>query len=332
MKKKIEYIDFLRVLATIAVILLHVSAHNYYNAEAKSLSWHVFNFCDGISRWAVPVFVMISGALFLDREKSLKRIFTKNITRLAAAFLFWSFVYALVNLIESKASEHFLAELLKGHYHMWFLFMIAGLYIIVPFLQKIAASSFLLKYFLVLSLMFTFIFPFAIKIISYLSPGAGDAINTCFGNTKHHFTIGYIFYFMLGYYLSKAPISKKTEIIIYILGTCGFFCAVKFSNFYDFSISVLFESIGVFVFAKNHISFAKYERLKKIISKLSKYSFGIYLMHALFIEQIEFLFGINTLSFNPLISVPIITAAVFIISLVLSAFLNSIPVLKKYIV
>ncbi len=62
------YFDYLRVFATAAVILLHVAAFNWLSTDVNGYDWKVFNFYDSIVRWGVPVFVMISGALFLGRD------------------------------------------------------------------------------------------------------------------------------------------------------------------------------------------------------------------------------------------------------------------------
>ena len=65
------YLDILRVVAAAGVIIAHVSAQNWYRsslAPVDSIMWQSFNFYDGIVRWCVPLFIMISGALFLSRE------------------------------------------------------------------------------------------------------------------------------------------------------------------------------------------------------------------------------------------------------------------------
>ena len=69
----------------------------------------------------------------------------------------------------------------------------------------------------------------------------------------------------------------------------------------------------------------------KIIRKLSEYSFGAYLIHPAFVNIVGRL-GLKALTFTPVISVPLTTAIVFLLSFGISAVLNHIPVIKKYIV
>ena len=139
------YFDYLRVFATFAVMILHISAQNWYSTDVNGFDWQIFNFFDSIVRWGVPVFVMISGSLFLNREISLSKIFSKYIRRLITAFIAWSAIYAVFmdGTIVDRASA-----LVQGHYHMWFILMIVGIYMCIPFIKVIAESDFRIKYFL----------------------------------------------------------------------------------------------------------------------------------------------------------------------------------------
>ena len=58
------YFDWLRVLATFGVMVLHVAAQNWLSVGIESFEWNAFNFYDSLERWTVPVFVMVSGRCF----------------------------------------------------------------------------------------------------------------------------------------------------------------------------------------------------------------------------------------------------------------------------
>ena len=94
-RSRVDYFDALRVLATLAVIVLHLSAQHWADIDVSSRAWFAFNLYDSAVRWAVPVFVMISGALLLSGTQRLSDILKKNVLRLVTAFLFWSAAYAL---------------------------------------------------------------------------------------------------------------------------------------------------------------------------------------------------------------------------------------------
>lgn len=338
------YFDFLRIIAIFAVVVLHVSAKNFYGAKADTLEWQAFNFYDSIVRWGVPVFVMISGALFLNGEHTIGKLYKKNVLRIIVAFVFWSMLYALNNMIHHHSGwKATLKQFLAGEGHMWFLFMIVGLYIIVPLVKPIVQSMELTKYFLLLSLIFTFAIPQAIKLVSLKYPGAGSFVNVVWNKVSFHFTLGYVGYFVLGYYLSKTELSRKVKRIIYFLSACGCFATIIGSSaisvsqqkpnailYDDLGVNVMLEALGVFVFVKDRFAGKDVSgKAVRILGLLAKYSFGAYLVHILVLNELKRIFGLDTLSFSPVFSVPVISVIVLVISFVISAVLNHIPLLKK---
>ena len=109
---RIEYLDYLRVIATMAVVLLHISIQGWGDVDVQSGPWMVYNVWNGLVRWCVPVFVMISGALFLNPKKkvSVYRLWTRNIPRILSAFLFWSVIFGVAMKSASEASKNFLND------------------------------------------------------------------------------------------------------------------------------------------------------------------------------------------------------------------------------
>lgn len=346
-EKRATYFDCLRIMATFAVMILHIASQYWYAVEVGTFEWKVFSFYDSIVRWAVPVFVMISGALFLRKDQKIERIFKKHILRIAAAFIFWSAVYALINLTTGRSGlKNALREFVEGPAHLWFLFMIVGLYILVPLLRKIVVSMELTKYFVLLALVFTFILPYLITLISLYSEKIASIAGKVLNSVCFSFTLGYVSYFVFGYFFIQINIERKKRWLIYLLGAIGFivtsFAQVIFpisdkgavNTFHEnMTLNVMFVSVALFTFAKYNLNLPNIsQKSRDIIRKLSEYSFGAYLVHAMVITQLNHLLGFNTLSFNQIISVPVIGVVVFIISFAISGILHQIPVLKKYIV
>ncbi|MEE3325182.1 MAG: acyltransferase family protein [Methanosphaera sp.] len=170
--------DILRIMASFAVMMIHISSQNWYEVDIYSYEWMIFSFYDSISRWGVPIFVMISGALFLGNCRSIKRIYKRNIFRIITAFIFWSFFYASIMFVCGCSLKEALACFFRGFYHMWFLFMIIGLYMITPFLVAIVKDKKLINYFLLLSLLFAFALPQCISIISMISSEYGTFLQS----------------------------------------------------------------------------------------------------------------------------------------------------------
>ncbi len=167
-------------------------------------------------------------------------------------------------------------------------------------------------------------------------------VNTLFKNYNMNLILGFAAYFILGFYLNKTDINKKHRIIIYSLGIVGLVLTIllnlfasknagkSLEVFYSAStLNVLFMSVAVFVWFKYNAKGS--DKLNKIIIPLSKYSFGAFLVH-IFILQILYVFGIQSTSFHPVLSVPAITIFTTISSYLVSFILNKIPVVKKYFV
>lgn len=339
-QNRIIYLDVLRILATFAVISIHVCSQNWNKVSLDSYEWNVFNVYNSFSRWAVPIFVMISGTLFLDNKRKIdiKKLYTKNILRIITAFIFWSMFYAIIeNDVFGKYRVNmrlFMRSFIVGHYHLWFLHMIIGLYILTPILRKITSDPKTTEYFLIISIFFTFIVPIffrmprlesSAKVLEYLN-----------------LDFKYITYFVLGYYLSVKELSRKKRNIIYFFSFLGFFATIfgsvvisnnrgaqygLYSNLY---INVLLEAVGLFIFVKNLKLNIDLEK-SKMFKNLVQYSFGIYVLHVLIMDALQE-FGLTTLTFNPIISIPIIIILIFSTSAIISAILNHIPIVKKYIV
>ncbi len=346
LEQRMEYFDYLRILATFAVMILHISAHNWYLTDVESWQWNTLNIYDSMVRWAVPVFVMISGALFLGGSQSMEQILKKNVKRILAALVFWSILYAVVVYFATGCGiKNAVAEVVTGHYHLWFLFMLTGLYLIVPFLRKIVESESFIKYFLALSFLFSFVLPQLFEIVSLYSESAGSVISRVMDNVDFHFARNYVFYFVWGYYLNRIRLDRKARRIIYTAGIIGFLATILLTagvsvwkgealeTFYGyFTINVMLQSMLIFVLVKQRFeAISVSEKKKKFVRTLSEYSFGAYLVHALVIEALN-LFGIHSLAFSPVLAVPVISVLVFVLSYLISALIHKIPFLKKYIV
>lgn len=348
------HLDYLRVFSSIAIIMLHVAAQNMSYTEVTGTEWNILNVFNGASRWGVSVFIMMSGALFLSKEIPVKTLYKKYIPRMAIAYVVWSAFYAIVNPIGKMIFEEgyttsfieIIGNFITGAVHLWFLPMIIGLYMCIPFIKQLTKDDSLIKYFLILSFVFYFIKTQTELISTHLLNGNVATVlqnfNTVFHNFHMDIVSGFFVNFILGYYINKKDIIKKHRIAIYILGIIGLILTISLNMlasknagesleaFYSAdTINVLLMSTAVFVFFKYNVK--GNERFNKIIVKLSKYSFGVYLVH-IFIIQVLTAIGLETTSFHPALSVPFITIITTLVSYLVSLVLNKIPVIKKYIV
>ena len=113
---RVAYADLLRSFATLAVIVLHLAGSQLGSVSVGSPDWDVFNLYDGLVRWCVPVFVMLSGMFLLDPKRSLPlpKLLFHNALRIFIALLFWGGIYALAELWE--AGKPFSWDSVQSHH------------------------------------------------------------------------------------------------------------------------------------------------------------------------------------------------------------------------
>lgn len=345
-KKRIYYFDKLRLIAISLMMLVHLAGQNMYVYNPSAWQWNVFNIYNASGRWTIQIFVMISGALLLGGHQTVSSIWKKNIARIMAAFCFWSLAYAGFYFLGGASLDKTVSDFLTGHFHLWFLPMIAGLYMLIPFLRKIVEDKKLTEYFLLLSFVFSIVIPQLVVVTGLFSEKVSSLINLTFAGFSFNFGFGYIFYFVLGYYLHNNAFDAKWNKWFYACIPVGYLLTIGLSRLLDFTsngadttfygaftINCFIMSVGIFMLGKNCFDKpCKNPKLEMFIKKLSEYSFGAYLVHALVFEQLNNRLGINTLSFNPIISVPVITAVVLLISYTFSAVCHHIPFVKKWLV
>ena len=100
--KRIEYFDWLRILGSFSVVVIHISCEIWYSSTIFSTEWKISNFYDSIARFGVPIFFMISGTIFLEKDISFYIILNKYIKSIYIKLLFWSFFYSLRKKIIHK--------------------------------------------------------------------------------------------------------------------------------------------------------------------------------------------------------------------------------------
>ncbi len=350
-KERFVYFDYLRILCAVGVVCGHVCTLNWISLPVDSSYWMIINAFNSMCHCVIPVFFMISGALFLDKNKqiSIKKLYKNNILRLLVAYVVWTLIYAAINKVDSITA--LATKLSTGHYHMWFIPAIIGCYMTVPILRKITESKTITKYFLILGVLINSGYNHLVKVVMVESQNGkiaflGETIKTFIGGTRLYLVLGYSFSFVLGYYLHTKEFNKKERIIVYVLGVVGGLITLIGSTwvsistqthsqmFFDrLSINVLLMAVAVFVFAKYNFSKIKFgAKGQKFVQGLSKATFGSYLIHAAILDFINTKLNIDGTFINPIIGVPLLTIGVFAVSIGVSWVLNKIPIVNKYLV
>ncbi|MEL4505371.1 acyltransferase family protein [Luteococcus sp. H138] len=155
---RVAYLDLLRCAAAVAVVLLHAAALCWAKVPLRGASWVGLALLDSAVRWSVPVFFMITGALFLTRSAPVtpRAMLRGSLPRLASAFIFWAMVYRLFAAFEKGREPTVLTvirEMPRGYYHLWFLPVMMGIYLLMPVLWHIFQNRVLARYLVVLWLV-----------------------------------------------------------------------------------------------------------------------------------------------------------------------------------
>lgn len=191
----LSWADRLRNVATLMVIAIHVSGPvaeslTTYNGSA----WWVANLWDAMCRPAVPLFVMLSGFLLLSKDYPLIPFLKRRFSRVLIPALFWMVIYLVYNHI-AKGDPATVAEagkkLLLGpvHYHLWFIYLIIGLYLVYPMLRAWVrqASELEFRFFFLMCI----IGAWGYKIL-YVFFGLGIGVYfELFTNNAGYFVLGY---------------------------------------------------------------------------------------------------------------------------------------------
>ncbi len=137
----LAYGDAMRVFGVLAVMLVHVCDMVMFDRNVTPHNWWVANVIDATGRWAVPVFIMLSGALLLNpsRDETARRFYRRRLTRLGWPILFWSAFFMLFSVyyIRWGTPKGAWTGLMKGapYMHLHFVFRLMGLYAITPMLR-----------------------------------------------------------------------------------------------------------------------------------------------------------------------------------------------------
>lgn len=289
MQPKINWIDNLRGIACLMVVMIHTTTWYVTNAQSVSpMNWDLANILNSASRVSVPLFFMISGFLFFGERSAQPRHFL----RIALCLLFYSGVaLAYIVLFTSINAELSLKNLLQKpvFYHLWFFFAIAVIYLVSPLIQVKNVSG---KMLLVLMVMIGIIAnPNTVtqKIGGFEWLPINLYIN---GDTFY-----YILYGMLGRAIGMMDTQKKALTVISALLCITAVVVISRGTLYELRWRGNFADTwyvycgpAVFIFAMSLLTLVKNTLNKQtvpVLGLISRHSLGIYGFHALIIHALR---------------------------------------------
>ncbi|GAB1579781.1 acyltransferase [Bordetella petrii] len=331
-QERLDRLDAARWLAALAVVLLHSAAQAVSDAGAYGSSdWLAANLYDSAVRWCVPVFVMVSGALLLDHERptDARHFYLRRATRICAPLVFWTLFYLAwrtgldwwddgrldLSFWPRKVAEG------APYYHLWYLYMIVGLYLFAPLVRALYERS----------------QPAARRlwVVGILGIAILDALyRQALGAGQGFFLtwfLPYLGYFVAGRMIYTGELRMPRPglvLMLSVLATAWGVSALSDTGrlnlyFYDyFSITVPFMSLAAFQWIMNT------PRVPPL-STLAPLTFGVYLIHPLFLDLADRA-GAKA-GPGAAWNVPLMAAAVFGLSAASSWLLRRHPVTRRLV-
>lgn len=188
--------DILRLTASFAVVLLHVSARRLSGADWELLPCAV----NGATRFAVPLFVMISGRYMLSAPCPIRRGLSKA-GRTVGVMLLWSTLYLLYALYQGwrpAGAGAVVLRLTTEPIHLWYFWAIAALYLFTPVLSAFAANA--NRRLLLYAVVLTGIFGSPVTLL--LRAGLCPLLSRIMEQSKLPYAMGFLHCYLLGRYLS----------------------------------------------------------------------------------------------------------------------------------
>lgn len=151
MRKKVMFIDLLRCVAPVAVVVIHVLGP--YREQLGGIpdgEWITAISFNSFSRWAVPIFIMITGALMLSdtRDFDARYYVKRRLGKVLLPFLVWSVFYAFLSGFTLAGFDSSVAlqtlQALPVHetyYHLGFFYFFIPLYFIIPLLNMFVRKT-----------------------------------------------------------------------------------------------------------------------------------------------------------------------------------------------
>lgn len=336
-------LEILRILACLAVVIIHTSDQviTSHSSMPQSL-WNAANIMEAIVRFAVPVFLMISGALIIGRKMS-KEKFYSGFWKIIGVYIIWSIIYSIWNcyLFNLSFKWNMLTDILSftAFYHLWYFKAVILIYIGAPIvaiiLDKKNGNKIIIAY---LILWFTILVPlYLIQYFMNIKVPYFGILNTTVANF-----FMYLGWAILGFYIKKYnPLKYRIiALIVFISGiiltgvTVWYFNTTNTTSFNEyayslFSINIIFLSVGIFSLFLN----MDYENLRWL-RRFGKLTLGIYIIHPLILSIIKFnpIFSAIDVLKNKSIGVYISEfLIIFVVSTIIIFIISKIPIIKKLV-
>lgn len=326
-KERIAWVDLLKVVACFLVVFSHNCDPYVAVFDSDRSSFLAGVFSGSLTRSSVPLFVMMTGVLLLPVTRTMQQFYRRRIGRILPPLIFWSvalplFYWLYINHVSPSANPAispsdytfpatvrraatFIFNFNYTTTPLWYLYMLVGLYLIIPVLNAWLVQARKKDLQLFLSVWFFTLF---IPYIKMFAPALGYEGN--YGNMgifgvcdwneygAFHYISGFTGYLVLAYYLVKYPLKlslAKTLLYGIPLFLTGYaitsFGFVELQRYYPGNyayLEIIWFFTGINVFMMTLPVFVIIQKLpvrpNRWLARTASLTFGIYLCHFFFVQ------------------------------------------------
>lgn len=357
-RQKKLYIEFIRICACFCVIFTHTMERGYFlfaSYPENSVQYWLYMMFSVFCKAAVPMFFAISGALLISKEESLKDLYKNRVLKMVFILVFFSFLYYLRSILDNIGSfslGYFIKDLLISNWNFtfWYLYAFILFLISLPFLRVLVKNMKMEHFYYLFAIVL--IFKAVLPITEYLLWQGSEHFNS---NIRSIWLATDIFvYPILGYFIEHKIDNEKskqwilplwvinvTAILVsclmtyYQIRVTGVCEENKSQTF--FSCFTLVNVATIYISIRYWFSKRKLSALsEKIINSLGSATFGIYLVHLLFLNLFPVVPRLwpvleRMLGTYSMLSAIIICVVVMGMSYMATFIMKKLPVLKRFI-
>ncbi len=342
------WLDAVRIAAILGVIVLHACAPLTWNFDQRA-TWWVGNVFNSAARWCVPVFIMVSGALLLDpsRPGGTATFYRKRLARIGLPLLAWTLVYFAWVELRSDSPPSLAGDVMgvvqgRPYYHLWFLYMLVGLYLVTPVLRRFTAAATRRELQLVVAVL--------------LALGVADAffrfvLHVGQPNALTLF-VPYVGYYLGGFLIRRYERPRRQDIPWLLALFVAALAATALANFLfyqvrepsagDYMADYLSPTTAIASFALFGLFAAiigdgwslRHGRVARVITFGGVASFGVYLIHPMILEAVPSLLGwhlADGVPAAPVVTLLAVIALTFGLSLLATAVIQRVPGLRSLV-
>lgn len=346
MKEREIFLDRLRVAAACAVVLLHTITGIMDATDMESYPFEnkVFFVALDLVCWCVPVFLLISGYLFLNpvRKISMKEMMTKYVRRIVLALFLFGVPYACLEQIAleknfrwSMVGKAFLMVLRGESWsHMWYLYLLSFLYLLTPALKWLLSHVPRMAVYAFLSILFILcsVWPYAAKLFELEALAAITEQGI------------YFFYYICGYLFATWDVernrrgTKTGSCSGRMLGCAALLAAgmavSRLSGAYTIQMAYNYPFttvLSLLIFGWGFTAPRGQSKWNLFWEQAASLSFAVYLVHPVFLNLAYKLFHVSPLSFAIGVSLPLFLMCTLFLSMLSAWALRKIPFLRRYV-